>query len=816
MSEACAVCHADGGWHTCICGRPCRGFDVLQYHIERVGCADLHDLSQHNARSTRRERANRGIDANRGEPEALEVCEACSRPLEIDGALRAAHLAAHDEHRYWCSVCLKSFKHDDEWAIMRHENSKEHLRKWRANLLQGSMRALPTSEPSVANKRRLDAAASAYDKYRRVDQHVDNNEESGFVAAAHDDGFDGGDRSTEDGADIAELPPVALSAVDFAPDDPPHEPAVLAPPRVAEAAAVDFESSDSEDDALDDDGSDSDGEQAINNAPVVADADARRAIAIATRRSITQHFVPAPVSAASVSFVIPSLDSDRTIHLVPPNAEAPECSDLTLLLIGVMNQHRLAREPCRQLFKVLHSFPNINVAATYESACLQVAARDYAQCANAELLSVELPILDTYERDVRDTSTHATVAYRDPMMLLAGELVRCQGERWRAAGRPAAGPPSLRRCVRVPTDDELAEGAAQFAMFSNDNTDITSWDALPTQAPSSVWASAAMHESRAQFRSALQNSALYVGVSITHDGAMMFRRQECVVFRVRFTATEDAPWLEVLSVPAGRHDEHDIYEFVFLPFLRRLRSGVRFRRMHDFVDIVGSLFDIALDKKAAVGWLCINGNKTNAQFTSALSGTADFRTCPVTVGADERARFAWRSLDKMAVVYERAIEVAGNQSLTAAKKLLARHGMALHVRNGTVLQPIWLVSELDWFRRAGALRVWPCHLHQSALGWIGHLLTRMVRSLARSVADQLNVLLKTMPRCYGVEHLGGDSVLFRFISSQKGAYFNGCLATMSGRQKQQHATKLVAVLDHMGDESLKGLPWCPHPNFLLF
>jgi hypothetical protein len=193
--NVCAVCDGDGGWHNCICGRVCHGLEVLEYHIQRVGCNDPHDLSAHKSARHSHARAQRPVEPDVSEQQALEDCEVCGRQLEIDAALRAAHLAAHEARRYWCAVCRKSFANVDEWAIMRHENSAVHKRSWRASLLAGSMRRLPVSSPRGATKRRLDAAARTYDQYRREDVSTDNAAQ----APPFDDGFDGGDaeRSTE-------------------------------------------------------------------------------------------------------------------------------------------------------------------------------------------------------------------------------------------------------------------------------------------------------------------------------------------------------------------------------------------------------------------------------------------------------------------------------------------------------------------------------------------------------------------------------------------------------------------------------------------
>jgi hypothetical protein len=602
--------------------RYCRDLAVLEHHLQRTRHRDAHDLSAHNTITTRRARA-RVVRSDEGVTDdddvADSMCDVCGKPLELDAGVRANHLAAHDESgRVWCAVCKKSFGGRNESSIVRHENTSAHTRAWNEQV-RATAGPLPSSAPSATAKRRLEATAHLYGKQRRVDEHIvaTDDADDGFGAG---DGFDG-----DAGADSADADDdVNDDVLDAnAPPDPLPQsalPVLSVPIAVApgnEAGDLDRDSESETDEDEDD------VEQQQADTQVIA------------RRAIMQHCVP-PLDKNDEPFVVPPAGSDRVVALASTDNSAGACTDLTYMLIGIMNRHGLSREPCRQIFKVLSDQVGNRVAATYESACVQVAVRGGAQCMNSDLLSVDLPILSTYERDVRDTATHATVAYRDPMMLLAGEILRRQAYLARSSDQS----PPLMVCIREPTKAEADVGAAQFAMFHNNNADITSWDNLPQQAPSNVWSSAAMHESRMEFSRAIIGAA-YVGVSITHDGAMMFRRQECIVFRVRFTVAEDAPWLEVMSIPAGRHDEQDVYELVFLPFLRRLRSGVRFKRGVDFVDVVGSLFDVALDKMAAVSWLCIKGI-SGAQFTAAAAGTTDFREAPVVTDANGQKRLAWR------------------------------------------------------------------------------------------------------------------------------------------------------------------------------
>jgi hypothetical protein len=201
------------------------------------------------------------------------------------------------------------------------------------------------------------------------------------------------------------------------------------------------------------------------------------------------------------------------------------------------------------------------------------------------------------------------------------------------------------------------------------------------------------------------------------------------------------------------------------------------------------------DKLAYVDWLKLRGSAP-ALCTPALAGTPDFRN-----GLHCDGQLRWRSANAMMAFYQ----ANTHGGVGAAETKLATVGLALF-RSGrgttaAVQMPFYMSPNLDAFRNAGALRMWSCYIHQSNLGIVTHLLTKMARSLTPHVLKHLNDLLEAMPAQHGVPHVKHGLGLFKLVKSQKDNYYNAMLVVMSAAQKLAAATQLAAILDHVDGDA---------------
>lgn len=766
MSSLCGVCGREVPWHVCICGRECRGEDVLIGHIQRQreraadrrlpepSCVnDPHAFVRVQPTNLdRRERAHVDLDiADEGEGGSGGRCARCDAAFELDADVRRLHEEAHEAGKMWCTVCQIAFISKDS-TVVRHQNSKTHARLARVR------RAATLGAPLPAKRSRTLEQRAEHTK--RTFLGAAAIESGGALSSDDDDDFGGGFRG-DGGFGEPRSGGVAEPAGHAPPPPDGEDDAAL----LAQQEELDIEA-------------DSDVESDVAEEPSLA--------SVSARASLFQSFVPAaPRSRGALD------DANITTVVVPvadSNNSAPVCTDLTHQLVALANVNGWARGGCRQLFKLLRGH-SVDVPATYESACVQAAARDASNHVRAEILSLDVPMKVSFPRADNDDRTSARVSFRAPAKVLVGAVLAAHRQMQQQQPQRQL---ALAECVRMPAPDERAAGAAAFAAYHNDGQPITDLSSLPSIAPANVWSSAAMFESLSAFSVPLGAPATrYVGVSVNFDGTFLYRKQQGSVLRLRFTSDETGRWHEIATWADDQFDVQHICEFILIPFLRQLGHGIRVRRGDDQVTLVGGLFDFALDKLAALELLLVTG-KGSALLTPAAAQSAAFRAAPMCSAPDGSLCVGWRSHVRMR---DEQLAAVAKPTVTAARSHAREHGMKLFEVRGNATPPFFTLPEVVQLLRSG-LRVWACYLHQSPLGLVNHFLVRIARSLPKSTVLELNAHLRSMPRVHGVEHLNGD--LFRFTASIKGEYYNASLCTSSGIQKLQYAYQLVPVLDHVG------------------
>jgi hypothetical protein len=445
---------------------------------------------------------------------------------------------------------------------------------------------------------------------------------------------------------------------------------------------------DDDDDELDDD----------NGAPA---AGAAEPLNSPQRMSLMMSFVPSIAP-------LPVSDDIAVVNLaarmfVGANV-TPFATMLDRQIVGLLDTEGAARSLCRHLYRVL-SVGGVDVAPTFESARDRVALASAGQFVPIEKLAVNVHVKSAY-RLLHPGPAEAPVTFANIIDALANAIV-CRRQ---ALERSTPGTAvSLASAVRSPTPTETAEGRAAFEAYHNNGRPLTSAATLPHESPTNVFASAAMFESRMQFANHIAAGFVFVGLSFYHDAVFLYRTTAGTVLRMQVLIDDQPDYIEICQFSERMHDPQHIYWAIVDPALTKLRAGMRLCvGGGEYVDVVGSLFDMKLDKLAYVDFMKRRGRAT-ALSTTAAPGTVAFRHGPISNG-----RLQWRSLDAMMAYYEtHSCGPVGKSedALALAGMHLWRGGMIGAAAR--VEKPFYMSPNLDCFRNAGALRMWSCYIHLS-------------------------------------------------------------------------------------------------------
>lgn len=81
--------------------------------------------------------------------------------------------------------------------------------------------------------------------------------------------------------------------------------------------------------------------------------------------------------------------------------------------------------------------------------------------------------------------------------------------------------------------------------------------------------------------------------------------------------------------------------------------------------------------------------------------------------------------------------------------------------------PFWTDPALATLRRGAAFRLYPCRLHQGALGILLHITVRIVRSIPKHRYQEINQMMLAMPLCRGVGVERVHEAFIREVESTK-------------------------------------------------